>query len=122
MAEPVDDQDLHRKLDLVLEHLDRIHQGIAWFLDPPPQEHPEDEGSPGNDEPKAKKDRRYDYGDPVALKALRPKAWGIGRQLREDGRPKADNPYRDTRGGYRNAVFGGWEERNRELQEEPQDP
>lgn len=114
---------LLERLDQVAARAERIEQGLDWFLDDPPREHEADDVAPAQSSGKSSrpKDRRYDYGNPVRLKELRRPAWDEGRAARDEEQPKSSNRYRDTRGGYRNAWFGGWQERDDELRAKPQD-
>lgn len=83
---------------------------LEWFLDPPPRPPapPPPEATPAPEPPPGPPPP--DHVPNARLKKLRPETWVAGRKAFEEGKAKAENPYRDTRGGFRNAWFGGWEE------------
>ena len=83
---------------------------LEWFLDPPPAR-PGDEAAPAVAPAPVPKPEHVPL---ERLKKGRPRHWEEGRKAFEDGAAKSANPYRDTRGGFRNAWFGGWEERREE--------
>lgn len=98
-----------------LRRVRELTERIEWFLDPP-----RERGAP-----RAKRRVRPPPPPPpdavpdLALKASRPETWERGRKARDEGLPKGENPFHDTRGGYRNAWFGGWMERDAELAAAP---
>lgn len=104
---------IERCLRKLLRRQHDLVQRLEWFLDPPPKKPPPlpaAETPPPPSEP-ATPDDPVDF---ARLKKLRPNAWQAGRDAFDSEKERAANPHRDTRGGFRNAWFGGWEERKRE--------
>lgn len=118
---PMDDellQEMATRIEHLIDKVGSLTARLDWFLDPEPDDEiPELTVIPGPDarvlHPSAPEAQ---YGDVKRLKWLRPKAWEEGRAARVCDKLKRENPYRDTRGGYRNAWFGGFEEMHDELE------
>ncbi len=91
---------LERRQRAILRRVDRLLQGIGWFLDDPPPKEPKKE-KPTVTTPKVTEDRLF---------KLRPTVYAKGWEAFRAGKPRTDNPYRTTRGGYQNAWFLGWDD------------
>ena len=82
------------------EKLDKLLHGLAWFCTPEEDPYPKELGRPMTS-PRATPDR---------LANLRPTIYTKGWNAHHEGTPRDENPYKTTRGGYRNAWFLGWDD------------
>lgn len=108
--------DLETRLDRIekrqrriLRRLNRLYQGIAWFLDAPPPKEPRKE-EPAVTSPRATPERLFE---------LRPTVYAKGWEAFHAGIPRDACPYATTRGGYRNAWLLGWDDAESGLDRRP---
>jgi len=99
MAEPR--KALETRLERIEKLLARMVQGLDWFLTPEDSIYPKELGRHMTT-PKVSQERLIELRPTVYLKG-----WNA---VHEDHAPRDSNPYKSTRGGYRNAWFRGWDD------------
>lgn len=82
------------------EKLDRLLHGLEWFLTPQDDAYPKEVGRPMTTPRRS----------PGHLSKQRPTTYTKGWTAFHEGVPRDENPYKSTRGGYRNAWFLGWDD------------